>query len=143
MTITSKLNPNAIPFFTQQRNIPAMQNPSFTFYERPRFRPRLQPVASPDRSQSLPYGLNALNNNQQHQQQQNQNNHHSRQRFVPPRQMANKKNFTISKSNTNKFKTYSIHHHHMAKYRIHPSATLDKRFYPQQQQQQQQTKNIK
>jgi hypothetical protein len=135
VTITSKLNPDAVPFYTQQRNIPAMQNPSFTFYERPRFRPRLQPVVSPDRSQSMPYGIIAMNNNQQQQQQQQQNHHHSRQRFVPPRQMAGKTNFTpvnLTRTNTRPIRTPPP----VAKYRIHSTTSLDKRFYPQQQQQQ-------
>jgi hypothetical protein len=129
VTIISNLNPNAIPFYTQQRNLPAKQNPSFTFYERSHFRPRLQPVVSPDRSQSLPYGINAINNNN-HQQQQN--HHYSHQRFVPPRQMVNKKNFT--QTNTRPIQTAPPP---IMRYRIHPSTSMDKRSYPQQQQQQQ------
>jgi hypothetical protein len=135
VTITSNLNPNAIPFFTQQRNLPAIQNPSFTFYEQPSFRPRIQPVISPDRSQSMPYGINAININNHHHhhhQQQQQNHHYSHQRFVPPRQMANKKNFT--QTNTRPIRPPPP----IMKYRIRPSTTFDKRSYPQQQQQQQQ-----
>lgn len=135
VTITSNLNPDAIPFYTQQRNIPARQNPSFTFYERPRFRPRLQPVVSPDRSQSLPYGINVINqqNNiyhqQQHQQQYNQQGSH--QRFIPPRQMANKKNFTQTNTKSTRQTPPPV-----IKYHIHPAPNFDKRILQQQQQQQ-------
>jgi len=136
VTITSNLNPNAVPFYTQQRNLPAIQNPSLTFYERSRFRPPLQPVASSDRSQSMPYGINAINNNNNHhrhqQQQQQQNHHHSHQRFIPPRHMANKINFT----QTNTKPIRATPPPPIMKYRLHPSTSLDKRSYPQQQQQQ-------
>lgn len=141
VTITSNLNPNAVPFFTQSRNLPATQNPSFTFYERSRFRPRLQTVVSPDRSQSLPYGINAINyhhhNNNYHQQQQ-QNQHITHQRFVPPRQMANKKNFIPT--NIRPTRPPPPQPQPMMKYRIQPSTTFDKRSYPHSQQQQQQNK---
>ncbi|CAF0734548.1 unnamed protein product [Rotaria sordida] len=127
VTITSKLNPDALPFYTQQRNLPGVQNPSFVFYERPRFRPRLQSISSPDRSQVLPYGMNTVDNNQQQQQQQNY--HHSNQGYGPQRQMAVKKNFT----QTNPLRTTKTRSIRTppptAKYRIHASTSLDKRFF--------------
>ena len=83
VTITSKLNPNATPFFAQQRSSIPNQNSTFTFYDRTCFQPRLQPVTSPDHSQP-------------HAQQTN--HHRSHQRFVPPRQMAIKKNLNNQQS---------------------------------------------
>jgi hypothetical protein len=106
VTITSNLNPNAIPFYAQQSSTPTNQNSSLTFYERKRF----QPVGLPDRSQSI--------NSDVHQQQ---NPHRSHQRFIPPRQMAIKKNFHIQQSQ-------SITNRHS-----YSSTFLDKRSYPQQQ----------
>ncbi len=109
VTITSKLNPNAAPFYAQQRSIPSNQNSSFTFYERNRFQPRLQPVISPDRSQSI--------NSSVYQQQ---NHHRSRQRFIPPRQMVIKKNFNLQQP--------SVTTNHP----VYSSSFFDKRSYPQQ-----------
>ncbi|CAF4728158.1 unnamed protein product [Rotaria sp. Silwood1] len=137
VTITSQLNPNATPFFTQQRHTPGIQNSSFTFYERPRFRPRLQPVTSPDRSQSLPYGINAIDNNNNHhhhqQQQQQQNYNHSNQRYVSQRQLTGKKNYTQTNpprtTKTRPIRTPPP----TAKYRIHASTCMDKRFFSQPQ----------
>lgn len=94
VTITSKLNPNATPFYVQQRPLIPNQNSSFTFYERNRFQPRLQPVVSPDRSQ-------LINSPGHHLQQQNY--HRSHQRFVPPRQMAIKKNFNNQPSSSSSY----------------------------------------
>jgi hypothetical protein len=112
VTITSNLNPDAKPFYAQQsRN----QNSSLTFYERKRFQPRLQTVASPDRLQSINPNI--------HQQQ---NHHRSHQRFVPPRQMAIKKNFNIQQQSST---TTTTNH------RNYSSSFSDKRSYPQQQQQ--------
>jgi len=133
VTITSKLNPDAAPFYTQQRNLPPVQNSSFTFYERPRFRPRLPPVVSPDRTQSVPYGRNVLNNNQQQQ--------NSYQRFVPLRQMIAKKNITqINSTKTNSRPVRAPPP--MAKYRFYSSNALDKRSYPQQQQKRKPSTNV-
>ncbi|CAF2351404.1 unnamed protein product [Rotaria sp. Silwood2] len=136
VTITSTLNPNATPFYTQQRNIPAMQHSSFTFYERPRFRPRLQPVTSPDRSQSLPYGMNVVDNNNtnnNHHYQQQQNYPHSNQSYVSQRQMPVKKNFTqTSPQKTTKTRPIRTPPP-TAKYRIHASTSMDKRFFSQPQ----------
>lgn len=137
VTITSKLNPDATPFVIQQRNIATNSKPSFTFYERPHFRPRLQPFASPDGSQSSSNGVQPMNNNNNnhqphHQQQQHQNYPHSNQRYIPPRQMGNKKNFT--QTNLQRTKTRSNRTPPpMAKYRIHSSTNLDKRILSQQQ----------
>lgn len=136
VTITSKLNPNAIPFFVQHRpNVP-MAPPSFTFYERPRFRPRLPPVVSPDRSQSLPYGINNFPNHQppppppppMFQQRPHQ-------RFVPPRQMILKKPFMQTpppRTNQRQPQTPPA----VARYRIQSLSTSEKGYYPEQQQQQ-------
>ena len=131
VTITSKLNPNATPFFTQQRNTPAMPNPTLTIYDRPNFRPFLPPTVTLDRSQSLPYEMQKVSHHhplpppppppQYPPQQQQQHPHH---RFVPPRQMAIQKNMTRGPAP-------------IMKYRLHPSTSLDKRIHTQQQQQQQ------
>ncbi len=129
ITITSKLNPNAAPFFTQQRNLPAIQNPSFTFYGQSRFRPRLPPVVSPDRSQSLPYGINVINN-----QPQPHHYHQYHQRFIPPRQMPHKKNFTQTNSSRTNTRPIRTPGPPIMKYRLHQTTSLDKRTYPQQQQ---------
>ncbi|CAF3363413.1 unnamed protein product [Rotaria socialis] len=132
VTITSKLNPNAAPFFTEQRNLPTTHNPSITFYERTRFKPRLQSVASPDHSQSVPYGINGMDNNHINQQQYQQNYPHTNQRYVPPRQMTNKKNY--NQTNQSRTKARPIRTPPpMAKYRIHSSGSLDKRNFSQQQ----------
>ncbi|CAF3941712.1 unnamed protein product, partial [Rotaria magnacalcarata] len=132
VTITSKLNPNATPFFTEQRNLPATHNPSITFYERTRFKPRLQPVASPDRSQSVPYGINGIDSNHINQQQHQQNYPHTNQRYVSPRQMTNKKDY--NQTNQSRTKTRPIRTPPpMVKYRIHSSGSLGKRNFPQQQ----------
>lgn len=131
VTITSKLNPNATPFFTQQRNAPTMPNPTLTFYDRPNFRPFLPPTVTLDRSQSLPYEMQKVAHPHHHhqqplpppppqypQQQQQQQQHH---RFVPPRQMAIQKNMTRGPAP-------------IMKYRLQPSTSLDKRIHAQQQQ---------
>jgi hypothetical protein len=136
VTITSKLNPNATPFFTQQRNPPAIQNPSLTFYGQSRFRPRLPPMISPDHSHSLPYGINIINNPQQpHYYAQ----YH--QRFIPPRQMTNKKNFTPTNSSRTNTRSNRAPEPPIMKYRLHQTTSLDKRAYPQQQQRDKTTPN--
>ena len=119
VTITSKLNPNAVPFYVQQRRASPMHNPSFTFYERTRFRPRLQPVLSPDRSQSLPYGMN---------QARTPTAQPPHQRFVPPRQMAIKQNFIPpARTHPTSISTSMP----MARYRIHSASSLGKQSYIQ------------
>ena len=138
VTITSNLNPNAVPFFTQQRNPPPMPNTTFKFYDRTPFRPRLPTVVSPDRSQSLPYGMNVLNvppppTPPYFQQQQPQ--FHNHQRFIPPRQLALKKNNSQTRTNPRPIRAPPPP---VMKYRVHPSISMDRRIYPQQQQQQQQ-----
>lgn len=93
VTITSNLNPNAVPFYGQQRpSIPTTSDSTLTFYERKSFQPNLQPVSSPDRSQSV-----------------NRNNNHQRshQRFIPPRQMAIKKHQQSTNRSFNDQRTYS------------------------------------
>jgi hypothetical protein len=128
VTITSKLNPNAQPFFIQQRNVPAVQNPAITFYGQARFRPRLPPVVSPDRSHSVPYGMHVMNNPQQPQPYPQYH-----QRFVPPRQMANKKNFTPPNSSRTNTRSNRTQGPPLMKYRLQQTSSLDKRVYPQQQ----------
>lgn len=118
VTITSKLNPDATPFYVQQRSSVPNQNSSFTFYDRTCFQPRLQPVISPDHSQS-------------HVQQTN--HHRSHQRFVPPRQMANKKNFTPPNSSRTNTRSNRTQGPPLMKYRLQQTSSLDKRVYPQQQ----------
>ncbi|CAF0822908.1 unnamed protein product [Adineta ricciae] len=141
VTITSQLNPNAIPFYAQHPKLPALQNPSFTFYERPRFRPRLPTVVSPDRAQTVPYGRNvATNNNQQRRPPQHQQQPNSYQRFVPLRQMAIKKNVTQNSSPRTNTRSTRAPPPPIAKYRFHPTNSPNKQAYPQQQQQQQQQK---
>lgn len=115
VTITSKLNPNATPFYAQPRPILTTPNSSFTFYERNRFQPRFQPVIVPDRSQSI--------NSSLHQQPNPPRPH---QRFIPPRQMAIKKNFHIQQPTTPNRQIYS-------------SSFSDKRYYPTVQQTKQKT----
>ena len=124
VTITSKLNPNATPFFTQRQTPSAAPSPSLTFYDQNQFRPRIVPLISPDRSQSLPYGINSLNppstpiRSYQHP------------RFVPPRQMMNKKNLpmdSLSRSNQRSLSTTVP----MATYRIQSAGSYpDKRSNP-------------
>lgn len=142
VTITSTLNPDAVPFYTQQRNAPPpMPNSTFKFYDRAHFRPRLQPIVSPDRSQSLPYGMNAFNippPPPQHHQQQQPYQFPNHQRFIPPRQMALKKTNTQTKTNPRPIRAPPPP---VMKYRVHPSISMDRRIYPQQQQQQQQNKS--
>ena len=116
-------------FFTQHRNMPSGPNSSFKFYERSHFRPRLPTVVSPDRSQSLPYGMNAINH---HQQQQNY--HPTHQRFIPPRQMAANRNGTQANSTRTNVRNVPATPPPIMKYRIHPSIKIDRRIYPQQQQ---------
>ncbi|CAF4821038.1 unnamed protein product, partial [Rotaria socialis] len=100
--------------------------------ERTRFKPRLQSVASPDHSQSVPYGINGMDNNHINQQQYQQSYPHTNQRYVPPRQMTNKKNY--SQTNQSRTKARPIRTPPpMAKYRIHSSGSLDKRNFSQQQ----------
>lgn len=120
VTITSKLNPNAIPFFTQQGNTPVMPNPALKFYDRPNFRPLLPPVVALDRSQSLPYEMQGVHHHPHQPPPPLQYSQH--QRFVPPRQMAIQKNMTRGQTP-------------IMKYRLHPSTSLDKRIHVQQQQQ--------
>ncbi|CAF0819299.1 unnamed protein product [Adineta ricciae] len=78
VTITSKLNPNATPFYGQEQKRPTHQpnqNSSFKFYAHSRFQPRSQlQNRSQQGNQPVPYP-------------------HQHQRFVPPRQMAIKKKF--------------------------------------------------
>lgn len=127
VTITSKLNPDAIPFYAQQRNLPAMHNPSFTFYERPRFRPRLPTVTSPDRTNTLPNGRNTTNTDSNQQP-------NSPQKLIPLRQMTGRKNFPqMNPPRTNaKPIRPTAPPPTAAKYRFHPSTSLSKRSYPQQ-----------
>ncbi|CAF3628209.1 unnamed protein product [Rotaria sp. Silwood1] len=91
VTITSKLNPNATPFYGQQRSISTTQNSSFISYEQNQFQSNPQSSISSNRSQSIPNEINTINR-LVHQQQ---NRHRSYQRFVPPRQMAIRKQFNI------------------------------------------------
>ncbi|CAF3688246.1 unnamed protein product [Rotaria sordida] len=92
VTITSKLNPNATPFYAQQYSTPTTQNSSSTFYEQNQIQSNVRPIILPNRSQSIPHEINIINR-PIHQQQQNQRR--SYQRFIPPRQMAIKKQFNI------------------------------------------------
>ncbi|CAF1330669.1 unnamed protein product [Adineta steineri] len=90
VTITSKLNPDATPFFAPQqqpqRRMSANQN---------QFQPHPQNIIPPNQSKTY---------------------HHSHQRFIPPRQMALKKRFSnqsLSPSHLqqhNKYKTGSYEH---------------------------------
>jgi hypothetical protein len=114
VTITSKLNPNAAPFYVQQRQhhtIPAAQNSSLTFYEQNRFRPRVQPAVSSHNSQTVTRETG----------HQKQNHHH--QRFIPPRQMAIKKNFNTQLRPTGPPDNY----------RNYSSSFSDTKSYPQHQ----------
>jgi hypothetical protein len=96
VTITSKLNPNATPFYgqQQQRRASATQNSSFTFYERNRF----QPAPAVDRLQVIPNRINTVHH-------PNQQRPH--QRFIPPRQMAIKKNFNNQTSSSANYRVDS------------------------------------
>ncbi|CAF2656357.1 unnamed protein product [Rotaria sp. Silwood2] len=90
VTITSKLNPNATPFYGQQGSVPMIRNSSFTSNERNRFQQNSQPIISSNRSQSIPNEINTINR-PVHQQ----NQHRTYQRFVPPRHMVIKKQLNI------------------------------------------------
>ena len=69
VTITSKLNPDALPFFVQQQSLSTpLPNSSIKFYEHPRFRSQQPPG--------------------QHQQPMPTNVYRTHQRFIPPRHMA-------------------------------------------------------
>lgn len=92
VTIVSKLNPDATPFYAPSRPNPAS---SITFYERNRFQPQPQPVVSTEPVKTPV-----------HQQRSQQNPHRSHQRFIPPRQMAIKKNFNPQPSSLTDLRTY-------------------------------------
>ena len=99
VTITSKLNPDAMPFFAPQRPTPPSQNPSITFYERNHFQPPpLQPVISANHVQPVKIPT--------HQQRPQQNSHRSHQRFIPPRQMAIKKSFNAQPSSLTDLRSF-------------------------------------
>ncbi|CAF3339291.1 unnamed protein product [Rotaria socialis] len=114
VTITSKLNPNATPFFAPQRPRNIHPNSSFTFYERNIFRPPLLYMVPISHTQSIPSEIHPANPAVHHQQQQN--HLWSYQRFVPPRQMGTIKQFNMQ-----------------APTPIYPASYSDKRSYPQQQ----------
>ncbi|CAF4928511.1 unnamed protein product, partial [Rotaria magnacalcarata] len=61
VTITSKLNPNATPFFAPRRPINIHPNSSFTFYERNIFQPSLQHMVPISHIQSIPSGIHPAN----------------------------------------------------------------------------------
>jgi hypothetical protein len=86
VTITSKLNPHATPFYVQQRVHSTTSPTSLTFYEQPNFRARLPPILPTDRSQSLPYGMNRSTHFETGRIQHPV--------FVPPRQMVLRKGNT-------------------------------------------------
>jgi hypothetical protein len=97
VTITSKLNPNATPFYVQKSPTLSTKSTPLTFYEQNRF----QPV----HSRTIPNVINTGNN----PVRQQKNHHRPHQRFVPPRQMANQKNFNIQTPPpaTDKYRIYS------------------------------------
>lgn len=115
VTITSKLNPNATPFYVQQNPVRPNQNSSFTFYERNKFQSAMQSNIS----QSTPNGIHVMNGSVLQTPQQ-QNHNHSYQRFVPPRQMTLKKPFHAQSSQSNTSLQTAI-------------AYTDQRSYPPQQ----------
>lgn len=98
VTITSKLNPDAMPFFAPQRPIAPHQNSSITFYERNRFQPPIQPVIPVNHVQPVKVPT--------HQQRTQQTPHRSHQRFIPPRQMAIKKNFNSQPSSLTDLRSF-------------------------------------
>ena len=102
VTIVSKLNPDAMPFFAPSRPNPASQNSSITFYERNHFQPHPQPVISSEHIQPV-----KIPAQQQQQQRPQQNPHRSHQRFIPPRQMAIKKNFNPQPSSLTDLRSHS------------------------------------
>ncbi|CAF2015195.1 unnamed protein product [Rotaria magnacalcarata] len=113
VTITSKLNPNATPFFAPRRPINIHPNSSFTFYERNIFQPSLQHMVPISHIQSIPSGIHPANP-AAHQQQQN--HLRSYQRFVPPRQMETTKQFNMQAPTS-----------------VYSASYSGKRSYPQQQ----------
>ncbi|CAF0772685.1 unnamed protein product [Didymodactylos carnosus] len=121
VTITSTLNPNAPPFIVSENtngsrkpnpNRILSQNPSypsFTFYEKRRFRPRLQPVHSPER---MPYGINP------------------NPRFMPPTRQIVKRNFNQQLPNRMSLHNpQQVHPSSQTINRTRQNSTPDRRYY--------------
>ena len=106
VTITSKLNPNAAPFYSQQRSRHANENSRIKFYGRNRFQPRFPSVILPVRSQSSTSGTCGIN---PVVHQSRSHPYHFQQRFISPRQISRKNNLHNQSSPlTTNFRTYSL-----------------------------------